>query len=42
VTLLGSSTRLKFRSSKGGLKLDLPELSENLRAQPAWVLKITQ
>jgi len=42
VTLLGSSTPLKFRSSKGGLKIDLPDLSENLRAQPAWVLKITQ
>ena len=42
VTLLGSSTPLTFRSSKGGLKIDLPELSENLRAQPAWVLKIAQ
>jgi alpha-L-fucosidase len=42
VTLLGSSTPLKFRSSKGGLKIDLPDLSENLRAQPAWVLKIAQ
>ena len=42
VTLLGSSTPLKFRSSKGGLEIDLPDLSENLRAQPAWVLKITQ
>jgi alpha-L-fucosidase len=42
VTLLGLSTPLKFRSSKGGLKIDLPDLSENLRVQPAWVLKITQ
>jgi len=42
VTLLDSSTPLKFRSSKGGLEIDLPDLSENLRAQPAWVLKITQ
>ena len=42
VNLLGSSTPLKFRSSKGGLEIDLPDLSENLRAQPAWVLKITQ
>src|SRR4029453_1240191 len=42
VTLLGSSTPLTFRSSKGGLKIDLPELSENPRAQPAWVLKIAQ
>jgi alpha-L-fucosidase len=42
VTLLGSSTPLKFRSSKGGLEIDLRDLSENLRAQPAWVLKIAQ
>ena len=42
VTLLGSSTPLKFRSSKGGLEIDLPDLSENLRAQPACVLKIAQ
>lgn len=42
VTLLGSSTPLKFRSSKGGLEIDLPDLPENLRAQPAWVLKIAQ
>jgi alpha-L-fucosidase len=42
VTLLGSSTPLKFRSSKGGLEIDLPEFPENLRAQPAWVLKIAQ
>jgi alpha-L-fucosidase len=42
VTLLGSSAPLKFRSSKGGLEIDLPDLSENLRAQPAWVLKIAQ
>ncbi|HKU77705.1 MAG TPA: alpha-L-fucosidase [Pyrinomonadaceae bacterium] len=42
VTLLGSSAPLKFRSSKGGLEIDLPDLSENLRAQPAWVLKIAR
>ena len=42
VTLLGSSTRLKFRSSKGGLEIELPDLSENLRVQAAWVLKIAQ
>ena len=40
VTLLGSSTPLKFRSAKRGLEIDLPDLSENLRAQPAWVLRI--
>jgi len=27
-------------SSKGGLKIDLPKLSEKPRAQPAWVFKI--
>ena len=42
VSLLGSSARLKFRSSKAGLEIELPGLPENLRAQPAWVLKVAQ
>jgi hypothetical protein len=42
VTLLGSSASLKFRGSKAGLEIDLPDLPENLRVQPAWVLKIAQ
>lgn len=42
VGLLGSSVRLKFKNSKAGLEIELPDLPENLRAQPAWVLKIAQ
>ena len=42
VGLLGSSSQLKFRPSKAGLSIELPDLPEELRAQPAWVLKITR
>jgi alpha-L-fucosidase len=42
VGLLGSSIQLKFKNSKAGLEVELPDLPENLRAQPAWVLKIAQ
>lgn len=42
VGLLGSSIQLKFKNSKAGLEIELPDLPENLRAQPAWVLKIAQ
>lgn len=42
VSLLGSSTQLKSKRGKEGLTIDLPDLPENLRAQPAWVLKIEQ
>jgi alpha-L-fucosidase len=42
VGLLGSSVQLKFKNSKAGLEIELPDLPENLRAQPAWVLKIAQ
>jgi hypothetical protein len=42
VSLLGSPAQLKFRSSKAGLEIELPDLPENLRAQPAWVLKVAQ
>ena len=42
VTLLGSSTPLKIKNSKTGLSIELPDLPENLRQQPAWVLKISQ
>jgi alpha-L-fucosidase len=41
VTLLGSDTPLKLKSSKGGLSIDLPDLPEALLSQPAWVLKVT-
>src|SRR6266849_6408980 len=42
VTLLGSSTPLKAKHSKTGLSIELPDLPEDLRQQPAWVLKISQ
>src|SRR6266496_948692 len=42
VQLLGSSAPLKFKNSKAGLSIDLPTLPEDLRRQPAWVLKISQ
>jgi len=42
VTLLGSSTPLKVKNSKTGLSIELPDLPEDLRQQPAWVLKISQ
>jgi alpha-L-fucosidase len=41
VTLLGSDTPLKFKSAKGGISIDLPDLPEALLSQPAWVLKVT-
>src|SRR5581483_6021064 len=40
VSLLGASIPLKFKATKAGLSIELPELPEDLRAQPAWVLKI--
>jgi len=42
VALLGSSAPLKFKASKTGLSVQLPDLPEDLRGQPAWVLKISQ
>jgi alpha-L-fucosidase len=42
VILLGSSTPLKAKNSKAGLSIELPDLPEDLRQQPAWVLKISQ
>jgi alpha-L-fucosidase len=42
VTLLGSPTPLKFKPTASGLAIALPDLPENLRTQPAWVLKISQ
>ncbi len=41
VSLLGSTTPLKFKASKAGLSVALPDLPEDLRRQPAWVLKIS-
>ena len=44
VSLLGltSPATLKFKVSKAGVAVELPDLPEELRAQPAWVLKISQ
>jgi alpha-L-fucosidase len=42
VNLLGSSTPLKFKSLSQGLLIELPDLPEDLRQQPAWVLRINQ
>jgi alpha-L-fucosidase len=42
VTLLGSPTPVKFSPASGGISIQLPALSEDLRPQPAWVLKISR
>jgi alpha-L-fucosidase len=42
VTLLGDSTVLKFKNSGKALSIQLPDLPEDLRQQPAWVLKISR
>jgi alpha-L-fucosidase len=42
VTLLGSSTPLRAKNSKTGLSIELSDLPEGLRQQPAWVLKISK
>jgi alpha-L-fucosidase len=42
VSLLGSTIPLKFKASKMGLSVELPDLPEELRSQPAWVLKISR
>lgn len=42
VTLLGSTERLKFRVVRSGVEIDLPDLSDELSRQPAWVLKVTR
>lgn len=41
-TLLGSATPLKFQNSAGGVSIDMPALPEELRQQPAWVIRLTQ
>ena len=42
VTLLGDSTALKFKNTAKALSIQLPDLPEDLRQQPAWVLKISR
>src|SRR2546430_4796187 len=41
VVMLGSPTLVKFKVMKSGLTIALPDLPDDLKAQPAWVLKIT-
>ena len=40
VTLLGSAKPLKFKASHDSVAITLPDLSEELLSQPAWVLKL--
>lgn len=42
VTLLGSVGPVKFRVVHGGVEIDLPDLSDELSRQPAWVLKVSR
>jgi alpha-L-fucosidase len=42
VTLLGSQGQLRFKAVAGGVAVDLPDLPENVRQQPAWVLKVSR
>jgi len=42
VNLLGSNAPLKFKALSSGLSIQLPDLPEDLRQQPAWVLRIVQ
>ena len=42
VSLLGSTEAVKFTGSNGAVSVNLPELPEDLRAQPAWVLKLSR
>jgi hypothetical protein len=42
VSLLGSTTALKFKPVAGGVMIDLPGLPDELLHQPAWVLKVSR
>ncbi len=42
VTLLGSTASVRFKPSGNGVQLDLPELTDELLQQPAWVLKVSR
>jgi len=42
VSLLGSATLIKFKADGDGTLIRLPDLPEDLRLQPAWVLKISR
>ncbi len=42
VSLLGSSAALHWSARGGSVKVDLPEVPEDLMKQPAWVLKLSK
>lgn len=42
VRLIGSAAPLKFKASNGSIAIELPELPADLRAEPAWVLKLSR
>ena len=42
VALLGASSPLKWKTVGKALNIELPELPEELRTQPLWVLKVSQ
>jgi alpha-L-fucosidase len=42
VQLLGLPSDLKFKNANGSVTIQLPDLPEDLLAQPSWTLKITQ
>ncbi len=42
IKLLGLKEPLKFQAAKGEVSVELPNLPEELRQQPAWVLKVSQ
>jgi alpha-L-fucosidase len=42
VHLLGAAMPLKFKVSNSGTLVELPELPEELRQQPAWALRVSQ
>jgi alpha-L-fucosidase len=42
VTLLGSTTPLKFMAASGGVSIELPDLPEGLSQQPAWALQLSR
>jgi alpha-L-fucosidase len=42
VALLGSTAALKFKAQGKTVTVDLPEVPEDLMAQPAWVLKLSR
>jgi alpha-L-fucosidase len=42
VTLLGVAASLRFKSGGDSVTVELPEIPEELLAQPAWVLKLSR